>query len=247
MTVVPNKIFYRNKNYTVDQSRLGSINIKPEEGVIYIDKEKKSLKEFAVGDSMVISAESGHPMLHAIKPFLATEAFDTWFKNRFPNKIPVDKINLHVDKTPVITKFAWGLLIVLAVGLLLLILLSSALYLYFSWRIGAAKDRKKLYWVYRFSLMVLNQLGFHRVVKTPLEYAHETIDPKFGTELEQFMNIYHKTKYAPVGIGLAPSEAQFVENFKSQFNNRIFSKFSRWEVLRNFMNFIRTLRFLFVR
>lgn len=247
LTITPNKIFYRNKNYTVDQSRLGTINIKPKEGVIYLDDEQKSLKEFAVGDSMIISAESGDPMLHAIKPFLATEAFDTWFKNRFPENIPVDKVNLHLDKTAPIAQFAWGLLIAIAAGLLILILLSTALYLYFSWRIGAAKDHKKLYWLYRYSLMLLNQLGFHRVVKTPLEYAHETIDPKFGTELEQFMNIYHKAKYAPAGVGLAPSEAQFVEEFQKQFKEKIFERFSRWEVLRDFANFIRTLRFLSIK
>ena len=69
--------------------------------------------------------------------------------------------------------------------------------------------------------MLLNQLGFHRVVKTPLEDAHETIDPKFGTDLEQFMNIYHKAKYAPAGVGLAPAEAQFVEEFQSQFKEKM--------------------------
>ena len=93
--------------------------------------------------------------------------------------------------------------------------------------------------------MVLHQFGIYRTVKTPLEFANDTVDPEFGTEFGQFMNVYLKAKYSPQG--LASSEAQFVENFTEDFREKVFQPYSRWDVIKNFLNFIRTLRFLFVK
>lgn len=247
LTILPRKIFYRGKDYEMDPRRTGPINIKPEEAVIYEKGKKKSLKEFTVGDSMQVSAESGNPALHQIKPFLAVESFATWFKNRFPEIIPVDRVTLQVQETPLTQRFFRGALIIIGTALLALLLFAAAVYLYLSLRIDYAKGNQKLYWIYRFSLMVLNQLGFHRVIKTPLEYAHESIDPRFGTRLGQFVNIYHKAKYAPAGMGLTADESRFVETFPTQFRTQVLGSYSRREVLASFANFIRTLRFLFVR
>jgi transglutaminase-like putative cysteine protease len=247
LRIKPDKIFYRGKNYAMDARKAKPVNIRPDEAVIYIEGKKRNLKEFAVGDSMKISAESSDRALHEIKPFLAIESFTTWFKNRFPEIIPVDRIDLKVKQTPLSYKFLWGFLGITALVIFILILLATFVYLYFSLRIGYARGNKKLYWMYRFSLMLLNQLGFYRVIKTPLEYAHDTIDPRFGTQLGQFVNIYQKAKYAPVGIALSSSETQFVDQFENQFKRKVFGDYSRWDVVCNFANFIRTLRFLFVK
>lgn len=247
LTIIPGKIFYRGKNYPIDPKKAEPLKIKPDEAVIYIDGKKKDLKDFAVGDSMQVSAESSNKVLYEIKPFLAIESFTTWFKNRFPETIPVDRVDLQVKQTPLVQKFFRGFLGILLGVLLILFLLATLVYLYFSLRIGYARESRKLYWMYRFSLMLLNQLGFYRVVKTPLEYAHDTIDPRFGTQLCQFVNIYQKAKYAPAGLGLTASEAQFVDQFNIQFKEKVLGGYSRWDVARNFANFIRTLRFLFVK
>lgn len=247
LRIKPGKIFYRGKNYTLDANKAESINIRPQDAVIYIEGKKRNLKEMALGDSMKVSAESGDKALHQIKPFLAIESFTTWFKNRFPEIIPVDRVELKVKQTPLSYKFLWGFLGITALVILMLILLSTLTYLYFTLRIGVARGNRKLYWIYRFSLMVLNQLGFYRVVKTPLEYAHDTIDPRFDTQLGLFVNIYQKAKYAPAGVDLSAAEAQFVKQFQPQFKQKVLGGYSRWVVMRNFANFIRTLRFLFVK
>lgn len=247
LVILPHKVFYRGKNYEMDARRAEPIKIKPEEAVIYKKGEKKSLKEFSVGDSMQVSAESGHPALREIKPFLAVESFTTWFKNRFPEIIPVDRVTLQVQEAPLAQRFLRGALLAIGAALLALLLFATLVYLYLSLRIGYAKGNQKLYWIYRFVLMVLNQLGFHRVIKTPLEFAHENIDPHFGTRLGQFVNIYHKAKYAPAGMGLSAEERRFVESFPAQFRKQVLGSYSRGQVLASFANFIRTLRFLLLR
>ncbi len=245
ISVIPDKITFRGKDYTIARQYAYPIKLKPEDGAIYIDGEKTDLNTFTLGDSMMIYAESAHPSLKDIKPFLATESFTSWFKHRFPKIIPVDRITLRITPVPVAQRIFWTLLIAVVAIALFLVLMATLVYFYYNWRFGMAKEPQKLYWLYRLSLMLLNQLGFHRVVKTPLEYARDTIDPKFETQLGKFVNIYHKAKYSPAG--LAPEESRFVDDFKQQFNGKVFQAFSKGEVTRSFLNFIRTLRFLMAR
>ena len=245
ISVIPDKIYYRGKDYHIEPKYAEPVKLRPEHAQIYINGKKMPLAELTVGDSMFISAASGHKSLYQIKPFLATESFSSWFKYRFPEVIPVDRIDLKVPKVPFTERFFHWLLIALLAAALLLLLLATLVYLYFSWRAGTSREPQRLYWIYRLSLMMLNQLGFERVIDTPLEYARETVDPQFGTELRQFVNIYHKSKYSP--LQLAEEESRFVADFRKQFKEKVFGRYSYWEVLKNFTNFIRTLRFLLAR
>ena len=150
-----------------------------------------------------------------------------------------------METTPLLTRALRTTLILIVASVLLLLLLATLTYVYFSWRAKTARKPQQLYWLYRMSLMVLNQLGFQRAVLTPQEYAGETIDPQFGTEFEKFMQIYQKAKYAPVG--LADDESRFVDDFSSEFRQKVFGAYSRWDIIKNFLNFIRTLRFFSVK
>ncbi|RMH82778.1 MAG: transglutaminase domain-containing protein [Calditrichaeota bacterium] len=245
LTIIPRNIYYRGKNYPLKDVKPMPIHIRPVDGMIHIGKEKRPLREFAVGDSMVVSAESSQKILHQIRPYLATEPFQTWFRNSFPERIPVDRVMLEIEQTPVTTVIARWMVALLIGGAVLLLLSGMLVYAYISWRVGLSRDRRRLYWLYRFSLMVLNQLGFYRVLKTPLEFARENIDPQFGTRFGLFMEIYLKAKYAPPNLELTPQEQEFVEEFRREFKQRVLGSYSRWERMRNFVNFVRTLRFLF--
>jgi hypothetical protein len=104
---------------------------------------------------------------------------------------------------------------------------------------------KRLYWIYRFTLFLLNQLGFHRIVETPLEFAEKKVDPTFGTRFARFMTIYHKSKYSPVK--LTEEEIRFADEFIGQMKNSITQKYKRWEIFKKFLNPIPTLRYLLVK
>ena len=245
LVIAPDKIFYRDRDYQLDAKYMKSIRIKPEEARIFIDGEATSLRDLAIvpGDTLRIHAESGHPSLHALKPFLATESFTAWFKNSFPSVIPVNKITLKLQDVPLPQRILRWLLTGLAIAVLLALLLASLVYLYYQFRARQASEKMRLYWLYRLALLTLNQLGFQRVIKTPLEYARTTVDPQFDVQFARFMNIYLKSKYSPQA--LTGEEQQFVAQFKTHFKERVFGKYKWWEILRNFVNPIPTLRFLF--
>lgn len=247
LVIAPDKIFYRDRNYQLDAKYMQSIKIRPKHAEIMIDGEATPLGELAlsIGDTLRIHAESGHPSLHELKPFLATESFTNWFKNSFPEIIPVNKVTLKIEQTPLPQRIFRWLLTALAIAAITALLLASLMYVYYQLRAKQANEKARLYWLYRLALLTLNQLGFQRILKTPLEYAQYTIDPKFGTQFARFMQIYHKNKYAPQG--LQPEDHAFVQQFVGQFKRQVFAKFKWWEILRNFINPVPALRFLFAR
>ncbi len=244
LVIAPDQIFYRDRNYQLDPKYLKRIKIKPRDDRIVIDGKSTPLRELSLmpGDTLHIHAESGNPALHQIKPFLATESFTTWFKNSFPTVIPVDKIILELPQTPLPQRILRWLLIALAAAAVMALLLATLIYFYYQLRAQRASEKARLYWLYRLTLLTLNQLGFQRVIKTPLEYAQTTVDPQFGTQMAQFLNIYHKVKYSPQE--LSAEERQFVQQFVDQFKQRVLGKYRWWEIVRNFVNPLPTLRFL---
>ncbi len=191
---------------------------------------------------MLITAKSGNQSLKKLRPYLATESFAAWFKNSFPEVIPVDEITLHVQETPFFTRFLR--LVGLLTGLLLvgLLLLATLLYWYYGIRIQTARGKRRLYWVYRYTMMLLNQLGYTRSTETPLEFAHSRVDPRFGTQMTRFMNIYLQEKYAP--LEFRKEDEQLVNSFLNQFKEKVLGAYSRWDVVKKFLNFRRTLQFL---
>ncbi len=242
VTVLPRKIVYRGKEFTVDVRKIGPLHLKPNKPVIRVKDHEEPLSRFMSGDSMLITAKSGHQSLKKLRPYLATESFAAWFKNSFPTIIPVDEITLHVQETPFFTRFLRfvGLLIgLLLVGLLLL---ATLLYWYYGIRIQTARGKQRLYWVYRYTLMLLNQLGYSRRTETPLEFAHSRVDPRFGTQMTRFMNIYLQEKYAP--LEFRKEDEQMVNTFLNQFKEKVLGEYSRWDVVKKFLNFRRTLQFL---
>lgn len=245
LTVIPEVIFYRNKRYPIDPKYTWPIAIRPEKPIIDVEGAPRPLAELDFGDTLTVTARSSHPSLHVIKPYLATEAFDGWFQNSFPSVIPVDAVRLIVEKPPLAHRiFRWVLILLLA-GALVLMLLATLTWAFYRWRAGAAREDRRLYWLYQLHLMTLNQLGFARMIDTPREYAEGTIDPRFEAQFGTFMNIYLKAKYAPGGLSAA--EREFVTRYPALFRRQVLGRYSRWEVMKHFLNFVRTLRFLSAR
>jgi hypothetical protein len=247
LVVEPQKIFFRERDYQPDKKYLPTIVIRPADSSIW--KSGKAIKisdlTLGVGDTLRIMAESSHGSLHKIPPFLATESFTTWFKNRFPKTIPVDKVTLQVPETPLTQRLLRWIVIVGALLLLVAVVLAFLVYFYFWLRVRQSQEDKRLYWIYRFTLFLLNQLGFYRIVETPLEFAEQKVDPTFGTHFARFMTIYHKSKYSPEG--LREDEIRFANEFVVQVENSITQKYKKWEILKKFLNPIPTLRYLLVK
>ncbi|MGH1363926.1 MAG: transglutaminase domain-containing protein [Calditrichia bacterium] len=245
LTVLPQTITYREKSYPIEPRKARPIVLKPEEAVIYSDNKKVALNQIVISDSMRITAESSSSQLHEIKPFLATEPFRVWFRNSFPEIIPIDKASLELPAVPIAQRIGWGLLFTALAVVVGLLLLATLLYLYLTARSRAANASQKPYWVYQYAMMVLNQLGFTRSRQTPMEYAETAVDPALSTEFRQFMSLYQKSKYAPQG--LAPAEEEFLAEFKEQFSGKLFKAIPKKKVLLDFLDFRRALRYLFAR
>lgn len=245
LTLMPGNIYYRGKDYPIDGRYFDPLTIRPKEAVGFVDGEEMPLSELMSIDSLLVSAESSDPALQSLKPYLATEPFRTWFRNSFPAQIPVSKIVAELPKTPLSWRlFRWFITIV--VGLVLVALLFALLvYVFLRWQANRSPTPQRLYWVYRLSLMVLHQMGIDRVLRTPLEFANDTVDPEFNTQFGRFMNLYLRAKYA--NTTLSSEEKAFVEQFNHDFRQRVFNSFSRWDIVKSFANCMRTLQFLIAR
>ncbi len=245
VTVLPERIFYRNRFVDIEPGKAFPVTIVPQDSLVHRGDQALPLTALTGGDSVIVNAESGHPSLRQLKPYLATESFVSWFQHTFPAQIPVDKITIDQPESPFWQRFLVTLLTLLILTAVALALLGGLTYLYLLWRSRAAQPQSRLYWTYRLSLMLLNQLGVHRHGETPLEFARTQIDPRFGTDFTRFMNLYLRSKYA--GKLPAGEESQLVERFRERFPAEVLQKYSRWQIVKSFANFIRTLRFLLLR
>ncbi len=247
LVVEPQKIFFRERDYQPDTKYLPTVKIRPADSSLWKNGKAYKISDLtlAVGDTLRITAESSHSSLHKIPPFLATESFTTWFKNRFPEIIPVDKVTVKIPATPLSQRIFRWLMVAAAAVFIAALLLASLVYFYFWLRVRQSPGEKRLYWIYRFTLFLLNQLGFRRIVETPLEFAEKTVDPTFGTRFARFMTIYHKSKYSPEN--LSEEEIRFADEFVDQMKNSITQKYKKREIFKKFLNPIPTLRYLLVK
>jgi len=130
---------------------------------------------------------------------------------KWPSPAPVDEVYLkRKDLTKEEEKAAqqakpketdWrkiGVIAAITTGslILLFLLMPSLIYFYYRTRYRNAAPDDKPYWAYRGAGFYLHQLRIYRENRTPMQYAREIVDPRFGTGFGTFMNIYLKQKYA---------------------------------------------------
>lgn len=129
-------------------------------------------------------------------------------------------------------------LYILAFILLLLFILVCSPICYFLWLTKKAKNNKSIVELseinYKNAHFVLNQMGIQRGFQTPMIYARDVVDPKFGTNFESFIYLYQKLKYSK--DELTNDEVVFIRGFHSEFNQKVLSQYSKSE---QFLNFIK--------
>ena len=133
--------------------------------------------------------------------------------------------------------FSWRdfLMQMFSIALILLLLFFSiptVLFNYFKIRSKRAKPlEQKAYWQYRAFSFYMHQLGYFRLSITPLDYAKNVVDVRFGTSFTNFMNVYLKIKYTGQKISGVeePEIALFLDHnlkmiqSKTTFKGRLFS------------------------
>ena len=91
----------------------------------------------------------------------------------------------------------WSIYIVGLIVLLFLILCISPI-CYYWWLSKKAKSNTSMFTLskvnYKNANFILNQMGIPRGNQTPMIYARDIVDPKFGTNFEAFIRIYQKQK-----------------------------------------------------
>ncbi|RYY19052.1 MAG: hypothetical protein EOO04_22770 [Chitinophagaceae bacterium] len=174
----------------------------------------------------------------------------------FPHPAPIDEVYLkkkdiakQQEKTKQETttsptdwkKVGYALLLIAIICVLLFLLLPALVYTWYYLRHRNAQGNNKLYWGYRLVSFYLHQSGIYRDRLTPMKYAREVVDPRFGTNFSGFMNIYLKYKYARQP--LTSQEQETATSFVSRFIPKVRSQISWGHRLKAFMQPFRTLRF----
>lgn len=177
--------------------------------------------------------------------------------SRFPNPQPIDEVYLKrapdtlkeekpippKKEEPVNGRKILYTAIGIVGGLLILFFAMPAIVMaYYKSRARNAKTpESKAYWTYRAASFYLNQLGFLRGRRTPMQYARELIDPSLGTSFTGFMSTYLKVKYAKQP--LTANEAEKVTAFLPSFFTQVRSRVKGNKRFASFLNPMRTIAF----
>ncbi|HSK13446.1 MAG TPA: transglutaminase domain-containing protein, partial [Phnomibacter sp.] len=129
---------------------------------------------------------------------------------RWPNPLPIDEIKIMApqaepretkketvrDRIPWKT-LAWGTLGTLLFLILVALFIPIATFNWFAARAQRSKSlMNRAYNSYIASLLYLYQLGYRRNKETPMQFAGHKVDPRFGTSLAPFIQVYQKLKYS---------------------------------------------------
>ncbi|HNP17621.1 MAG TPA: transglutaminase domain-containing protein [Fulvivirga sp.] len=252
MNMLVDQLLVQQKGIQLDTSRSYDFNVGKAE--VYAGKESVTFKDIQAGDSaLVVSFDQSISTMTEQRSWEST----TKFLNRLPKVINIDEV--HLDPKPekvepleevkenrmaeVIEQWVNYFLIGFAV---LVVLLFAAPYLHYKSllsRVSKSKNEKqRAVSIYKHSHFILNQLGIGRGNSTPMVYAMEKVDPKFGTNLQAFIDIYLKLKYSKEVISV--EESTFLEKFYPDFNQQVLQQYTAKEKILNFLKVNRWFYFL---
>ena len=161
-------------------------------------------------------------------------------QDKTDDKKPNDDKNLNSNK---INKTTTLLLCVIIAGSLLILLFAMPyiIFKYYKFRAKTKSKNVDVFYVYKTSMFLLNQLGHSRKNLTPLQFAASIIDKEYETQLEKFMTAYLQLKYANVDITCA--EKEFLNNFYADFEKTVTKKYKITKRIAKFLNIKQTLKF----
>ncbi len=184
-----------------------------------------------------------------------TDSSYSLFK-KFPDPSPIDEIKIMLSeeekaalqqkqKEEQPTDWAKVIINTLIVSLLLLLIVLSIPYITFRFltsKAATARERgKQVYWQYMAVMFYLNQMGFEKDQLTPLQFARTVVDPHFGTNMSEFVNIYLKAKYSR--LSLSERDTTVAQNFYPSVFSKLKQQLKFGFRFSHFMNVKRTIHF----
>jgi transglutaminase-like putative cysteine protease len=247
MEVRVDQMIVNDNGISLDKTNIVTMNFDVNQAKVFAGEQAISLENVKLGDTAVMV--SFDYKLGRIRKKTEKETIESYMK-RFPD--PVTIMEVHVpkieeenlseaseeeDDRAIKTITDWSIY-VLALILFILFVLCLLPTCYYWWLSKKAKNNDSIVTLsqvnYKNAHFILNQMGIPRGHQTPMIYARDTVDPKFGTHLEAFINIYQKLKYSE--DELTDDEIDVVRGFYSDFNQKVLSQFSKSE---RFFNFIK--------
>ncbi len=176
---------------------------------------------------------------------------------RLPQALPMDEVYLKrkdtskakeqpplaaTEKEVSPWRLFWICISIVGGIILMLLAVPEMVLLYLKNRFSNSKPNKdQPYWAYQTAMYYLHMTGIYRGNKTPMQYARQQVDPKFGTSLTGFMNIYLKTKYAKQPLN--EREQQYVGAFLMPFLETVRRQTANKDRIVGFMNPVRMAAF----
>ncbi|NCX96320.1 MAG: hypothetical protein EBX41_07915 [Chitinophagia bacterium] len=112
------------------------------------------------------------------------------------------------------------------IGLFIFVLFSLpyAIYRYYKAKYKQARGKEEqAWWAFRTATFYLHLTADRRIGLTPMQYAVNVVDKKYGTQLANFMTIFLKKKYAnqPLTAGELNHTATFLAPFLQTVGKQI--------------------------
>ena len=225
MTVSVRQYVFHDKEYKL--AKPVSVPMDMKIAVVYKDSMVVPLRNVHVGDDG--TSVSYADVMKRLEP--APNDNGASLLKKFPAQTPVDEVYLKskdaakakpkeeqkAEAKPVSAREYIYIALAIA-GLLILFLLflpRIVLRYYIARYKHADAGGDKPYWAYRAATYYLHMTGIIRGQVTPMKYAREVVDPKLGTDLSKFMNVYLKKKYA--NQQLTPNEERYATGFLAPF------------------------------
>ena len=232
---------------SLDSTSIMEMDFDVNQAKVFAGEQPISLQNVKLGDTAVMV--SFDYKLGSIRPKRENESIENYMK-LFPDPLTIMEVHVPAleeeklgedpkeeEESVIKTITDWSIYILALILLILFILMCSPI-CYYWWLSNKAKNNKSVYAVsevnYKNAHFLLNQMGIPRGSQTPMVYARDVVDPKFGTHFEAFVSIYQKLKYS--GDKPTDDEVDFIRGFHSDFNKKVLSQYSKSE---RFLNFIK--------
>jgi 4-amino-4-deoxy-L-arabinose transferase-like glycosyltransferase len=136
----------------------------------------------------------------------------------------------------------WTSLALLGILLLLALCLPWLAYRWLRLKAANAKDARRYYWQYHAMMFYLHQMGIERQQQSPLQFARQQVDARFGTRLAEYVNVYLKLKYARQP--LTDREAVLANTVYAEVLQQVSTKLKPGYRFSHFINLRRSLQYV---